>query len=177
MLIGDSMIERWPNDMLAAAFDGAEILNLGIGGDRTQHVLWRLNHLDLSQQNPSHTILLIGTNNLSRLDSACSIFAGIEKIVMKIRHLMPGTKILIIGILPRGEAFSYRKKEISDINLKLKGLQDQQITFIDPSGIFSRPEEERENFIPDRIHLTRHGYGKLTQLLQQRLAESRTSLR
>lgn len=177
MLIGDSMIERWPNDMLTTAFDGTEILNLGIGGDRTQHVLWRLNNLDLSQQNPSHTILLIGTNNLSRFDSACSISAGIEKIVLKIRHLMPETKIVIIGILPRGEGFSYRKNEISDINLKLKALQDQQITFLDPSSVFSKPEEEKENFIPDRIHLTRHGYGKLTQLLQQRLAKSRTSLR
>lgn len=96
---------------------------------------------------------------------------------MTIRHLMPRTKILIIGILPRGDAFSYRKEEISDINLKLKSLQDQQITFINPSSVFSKPEEEKENFIPDRIHLTRHGYGKLTQLLQQHLAKSQTLLR
>lgn len=172
LLIGDSMIERWPGDMLMTAFNTASVLNLGIGGDRTQNVLWRLSQLDLSHHKPAYTILLVGTNNLSASDSACSIAAGIEKIAQRIHQMLPETKILLVGILARGESLGYRKDDIAQINSSLKALQDHQTIFIDPSSIVERSAEGKENFIPDQLHLSNAGYRELTQLLLKHMAKS-----
>ena len=38
-------------------------MNLGIGGDRTQHVLWRLDNGNIDGIKPKLAVLMIGTNN------------------------------------------------------------------------------------------------------------------
>lgn len=84
-------------------------LNLGYGWDRTQNVLWRLDHGEFAGQTPRLVVLLIGTNNLTGSANApantpAEIADGIEAVCGRIRTLSPATRILLMGLLPRGAA-------------------------------------------------------------------------
>lgn len=76
------------------------------GGDRTQNLLYRLCNGELSFRHPPGVVVLcIGTNNLGRdQDSAEDTFLGIRAVVLEILQRLPGTRVLLTGILPRGPA-------------------------------------------------------------------------
>jgi hypothetical protein len=73
LLIGDSLVEMWPQEAWTASFPDTTVLNLGVGGDTTQNVLWRLSKMPLTRIQPRRVALLIGTNNLSHKDKPCAI--------------------------------------------------------------------------------------------------------
>jgi lysophospholipase L1-like esterase len=76
-------------------------VNLGFKGDTTAHLLWRLQHGEADGIAPKVAVVLIGANNLGRLHwSAEATLAGIDADVAAIRRHLPGTKILLLGILP-----------------------------------------------------------------------------
>lgn len=76
-------------------------VNLGFKGDTTAHLLWRLQHGEADGIAPKVAVVLIGANNLGRLHwSAEATLAGIDADVAAIRRRLPGTKILLLGILP-----------------------------------------------------------------------------
>jgi hypothetical protein len=79
VLIGDSITEGWEGarDQLQSLVGLRSAANLGVGGDRTQHVLWRLQQAPLMSVNPKVIVLMIGTNNIYD-DSADDIVAGIR---------------------------------------------------------------------------------------------------
>lgn len=68
-ITGDSITERWRGDGANAwarsGLSRLSIANAGVGGDRTQHVLWRLHNGLLDHTHPLVIFLLIGTNNLA----------------------------------------------------------------------------------------------------------------
>ena len=78
-------------------------MNAGIGGDQTQHVLWRLDNGNIDGIKPKLAVIMIGTNN-SGTDSSEDIAAGIKAIVAKLREKLPETKILLLGIFPAAQA-------------------------------------------------------------------------
>ena len=87
-----------------ARFAPRGAVNLGIGGDRTQHVLWRLENGNIEGLKPKAAMLMIGTNNSNGKDhTAEEIADGIKAIVAKLRKELPETKILLLAIFPRGE--------------------------------------------------------------------------
>lgn len=73
-------------------------LNFGVGADATQHVLWKLDHMDIRAFKPKVAVLLVGTNNTQ--DSAPDIAAGIKAVINKTQALFPGVKIILVSILP-----------------------------------------------------------------------------
>ena len=110
LMIGDSITHRWERQG-----DGKEIwdkyyaprnaVNMGFGGDRTEHVLWRLENGEIDGISPKLAVLMIGTNNSNRQDyTAEEIADGIIAICQKLRAELPTTKILILAIFPRGSA-------------------------------------------------------------------------
>ena len=78
----------------------------GISGDRTQHLLWRIQHGELEfRHTPEVVCLCIGTNNIGRDgDGAEDTFLGIYAVVQEILHRLPGCHVLLPGVLPRGPA-------------------------------------------------------------------------
>jgi beta-glucosidase len=105
IMIGDSITHGWENDGKAVwekYFADINTLNLGYGGDRTENVLWRLQHGELGATKPKLVVIMIGTNNTGhRMDSPKAIAAGVDAIVDEISAQVPEAKILLLAIFPR----------------------------------------------------------------------------
>jgi len=102
LFIGDSITEGWKGaadiwDKYYGLYDPA---NFGIGGDRTQALLWRLDNGELDGIDPDVVVLMIGTNNSDY--AANEIASAIRKVADLIHRKLPRTKLLLLGILPRG---------------------------------------------------------------------------
>ena len=92
-------------------------MNLGIGGDRTQHVLYRLQNGNLDGIEPDVAVVMIGTNNSNGIDNtARQIAEGVEAIVETLRSETPKTKVLLLGIFPRGENVNEQRGKLLQIN-------------------------------------------------------------
>ena len=104
LLIGDSITQGWEGEgkgVWAKYYAPRKAVNLGIGGDRTQHVLWRLDHGNLDGIKPKLAVLMIGTNNSNGNDNTAEeIGAGIRAIVARLREKLPETKVLILAVFP-----------------------------------------------------------------------------
>jgi len=77
-------------------------VNLGIGGDQTGHVLWRITEgHELDHLNPKMAVIMIGTNNIGG-HTAQQIAGGIKAIVEELERQKPHIKVLVLGVFPRG---------------------------------------------------------------------------
>ena len=105
LFLGDSITDAWRNKPAQPTgekrFGTLKPANFGIGGDRTQHVLWRLNNGELDGIQPKVVVLMIGTNNTGS-DPADQIAEGITAIVKTIRDKSPKTKVMLLAVFPRG---------------------------------------------------------------------------
>ena len=134
-------------------------LNLGIGGDRTEHVLWRIEHGELDGISPKVLVLMIGTNNSG--SPAREIEAGIRCDVKAIHEKLPNTKILLLAVFPRSpsakDAIRHKLQEVNDGIAKLNG-QDN-VTFLDIGQKFLDPEGNLpQPVMHDYLHPTEKGY-------------------
>ncbi|MDO4574017.1 MAG: GDSL-type esterase/lipase family protein [Planctomycetia bacterium] len=163
IFIGDSITHGWEGngkEVWAANYNLFKALNLGIGGDRTQHVIWRLQNGGLGKCQPKVAVLMIGTNNLGS-NSVQEIVEGNKYIVRMLREKLPGTKIVVLSIFPRGDNNeSPQRKKVAEINAKLQKLADGEnvfyFTFNDkllaPNGDMDPAK------MPDKVHLSPAGY-------------------
>src|SRR5208282_4317377 len=83
------------------------VLNLGFGWDRTQNVLWRLAHGEFDGLHPRYVVINIGTNNFSgtshaRANTPAEVAEGIRTICTCIRRKSPQSRIILMGVFPRG---------------------------------------------------------------------------
>lgn len=161
LFLGDSITAGWGKakpiwDERYAKFQAA---NFGIGGDRTQHVLWRIANGELDGIQPKVLVLMIGTNNMGY--PAEDIIKGDRKIVEEIHKKLPETKLLLLGIFPRGaDASNPAREKIKTVNEALAKLDDGRRTryldigaaFLDASG--NIPKE----VMPDALHPSAAGY-------------------
>src|SRR3954464_436209 len=113
IFIGDSITQGWEGSgakVWKEFYDKRNAVNLGIGGDRTQHVLWRLDHGNIDGIKPKLAVLMIGTNN-SGSNTSEQIAEGVKLIVEKLRSKLPNTKVLVLGIFPRADNFDAAKNK------------------------------------------------------------------
>lgn len=164
VFLGDSIIQGWKNhkQLWRQHYGKQGAVNFGIGGDRTQQILWRINHGLFDQMQPQLVVLNIGVNNLwGDQFGAARIAEGIAKIVDAIQTKSPQTKILLIGILPTGEKpnTSYRRK-IRAINARSATLDNgKNIRFLDIGPEFLEADGRiSKEIMPDYLHLSRKGY-------------------
>lgn len=163
LFIGDSITQGWEGEgqnVWEAVYRGRNALNLGIGGDRTQHVLWRLQNGNLKNQKPKLAILMIGTNNASGKDSPEDIAAGNKAIIEELRKQTPDTKILVLGIFPRGTT---PEDPANQINLKVNEIisklaDDQHVYYLDIGPQFLVEGKLTKEIMPDFLHLSPQGY-------------------
>ena len=103
IFIGDSITQGWEGrgkGVWAKHYAKRNAVNLGIGGDRTQHVIWRLDNGNLHRIKPKAAVIMIGTNN-SGSNTSQEIADGVEVIVKQLRKKLPDTKVLLRRLSPR----------------------------------------------------------------------------
>jgi lysophospholipase L1-like esterase len=172
LFLGDSLTEDWDPTIWQRHFAGRAALNAGIEGDRTEHLLWRLEHGNLDGPSPTGVVLLIGTNDVGRNRPAEMIAEGIRANLQVLRSRFPSASVLLLGLLPRGQSpDSPRRQQISQVNRLIRKCADGRHLFyaeigdslLDPGGRLS-PE-----ISPDGVHLSQRGYASLSSRLESEL--------
>ena len=165
LLIGDSITQRWANEgcrIWDAYYGRRHAVNLGFKGDGTEHVLWRLNHGEIDAIDPKLVVLMIGTNNTGRSnDPPEETAAGIQAILTTLRTHLPDTKILLLGVFPRGASADDPLRRLNAaINDRIRHYaNNQQIFFLDLSYRFLDDQGRLSgDLVPDYLHLSERGY-------------------
>jgi lysophospholipase L1-like esterase len=176
LFIGDSITQGWEGAGKQAweAFAEYKPLNLGIGGDRTQHVLWRLENGNIAGLKPKAAVIMIGTNNSNGKDNtAAEIAAGITAIVTKLRAELKDTKLLVLGIFPRGTVPNPQRQKLAAINAIVAKLDDgKYIHFLDFGDDFLEADKSlSKEVMPDALHLSPKGYDIWVKAITPKLKE------
>jgi lysophospholipase L1-like esterase len=177
LFLGDSITDAWGGEGHGSKAAGRTVFaeelvplgaaNFGIGGDRTQHVLWRLQNGELDGIAPKVVMLMIGTNNSNGKDNtADEIAAGVTAIVKEIHKRSPKTRILLLGIFPRAnkkteEENRAQMEKIGKVNKIIAGLDDdgKTVAYLDIGAKFADKEGKLpEKIMPDQLHFSAEGY-------------------
>jgi lysophospholipase L1-like esterase len=162
---GDSAFNVW--------FGSYRWMNLGISGDRTQHVLWRVTHGTWAKMQPRLIVLAIGVNNFPS-DSGEEVAEGITAIIRELRARAPQAKLLLAGPLPAKEPGSPFRKKFEAVHRLLKA--DGETVFassvpfmlLRPDGVL-----DPSVFAADGIHMIPDGYARWAQLLSEEISRLR----
>jgi beta-glucosidase len=160
LFLGDSITQGWNDNTVWKRFYGPRhAANFGIGGDQTQHVLWRIEHDEIKGIRPRVVVLMIGTNN-SGSDSAAEIAQGITAIVKELRNRLPETKVLLLGVFPRGAKTDEKRSKLEEVNRQIARLDDgSHVTYLDIGKAFLSPDGTlSREIMPDYLHLSARGY-------------------
>jgi lysophospholipase L1-like esterase len=168
VFVGDSITDFWQNRGRAEwdkYFGSFKALNLGISADRTEHVLWRLDHGQLENNQPKLFVVMIGTNNNGHRkpeqESTADTVAGIKLILDKLGQKAPQSKVLLLAIFPRGatpqDACRLRNEAV---NAEIQKFADNKRVFwlnlndklLQPDGTLSK------EIMPDLLHPNAKGY-------------------
>jgi lysophospholipase L1-like esterase len=175
VFLGDSIFEGWDHQVYQKHYGPYQALNLGIGGDQTQHVLYRIHHGALSGLRPKVVVLLIGTNNLGLANaSAESVAAGIETIVDETQARLPSSRILLLGILPRDrDPDSPARAQLARVNARIARLDDgSRVRFLDIGSRFLDADRTiPARLMQDYLHPTPAGYQVLAEAMAPLLAQ------
>lgn len=181
IFLGDSITAGWLTHGAALwekHFAPLGAVNFGIAGDRTQQVLWRIEHGNLEPLDPRVVVLLLGTNNLTPgLDGGKlmprntpeEIAAGIIAVVETLQRKLPRAEILLFGIFPRDDAL---RSDIATTNAALQEwAASHAVHFADIGAAFLSPNGGvSPDTMPDRLHPNEKGYQLWAQAMQPLLA-------
>jgi beta-glucosidase len=162
--IGDSITQGWEGagkSVWQEFYGKRKVINFGVSGDRTQHVLWRFEQGQLDGIKAKVAVVMIGTNNSNNQDNTeAEILEGVTAIVQQIRERQPDTKILLLGIFPRGKTFSPQRGKILEVNEALARLDDgSHIFYLDLGPLFIENDGSiSKSIMPDALHPNAAGY-------------------
>jgi lysophospholipase L1-like esterase len=176
VFIGDSITQGWEGngrDVWHKYYGHRRAINLGIGGDRTEHVIWRLTHGNLSNIQPKVAVLMIGTNNTGHSDQAPHhVAAGIQRILEILKAQTPETKVLLLGIFPRGKSsFDPQRLNNVAINQIIQRYADgARVHYADISNVFTEEDGALpQSIMPDALHLSEEGYKRWAEAVEPML--------
>ncbi|HVT11249.1 MAG TPA: GDSL-type esterase/lipase family protein [Fimbriimonadaceae bacterium] len=181
VLLGDSITQGWGGPGRKVAAPGSEAflrhltkfasVNMGISGDRTQNLLWRIEHGALDGCKPEALVVLIGTNNRAS-DSPEAIAKGIEVVVEAAHHFAPEAQVIVMGVFPVGsEPLDPNREIVAQINKSVKGHLPRYAHFLDIGPDLLTPEgyADMGKMADDAIHLKPGGYEAWGRALEREL--------
>ena len=164
LLVGDSITIQW-GDSWKKHFPDLKAVNIGIGGDKTQNVLWRLDHGGVDGLQPKAIVLMIGNNNMfftpeTGIEAAAK---GIKMCVKNLREKFPAAKLILAKILPAHTPGNRFYEDIKKTNIALDALKlesDPNVKVLDLWPDFTNADGtiKKDLFTPDNIHLSPAGY-------------------
>lgn len=174
VFLGDSIIEGFDQAVWDEYYARYEPVRLGLGGDKTENVLWRIEQGELDGMAPRALVLLIGTNNLGAEGvTTTDVARGVAAVVGAIQKKLPETKILLLAILPRERTpDAEMRRAASAANEKLAELADARVSFLDLGPSLLEPDATiSPELMADFLHPTPKGYRVIADGLRPRIAE------
>ena len=177
VFLGDSITQGWGGEgktAWAANFAKLNAVNYGIGGDRTNHVLWRVQNGELdglasppAGSAPKVVVLMIGTNDIGTGATPETAAAGIKACVAAIRAKLPNSTILLLAILPRSDKPDDLRERCRRTNELARDVadgknvvwQDDWAKFVNDDGTIDKA------IMPDVLHLSPAGYDRWAALI------------
>ncbi|MFN9156740.1 MAG: GDSL-type esterase/lipase family protein [Planctomyces sp.] len=181
LLVGDSITQQWGsvldrgslNSAWREVFGELRVINIGIGGDKTQNVLWRLDHGGVVGLQPRVSVLMIGNNNMFFVPETGveAVAAGVQACVKNLRGKFPDAAIVVAKILPAHAPGHRFYEDIVRTNAALEQLgleEDRALRVVDLWSDFTGADGQLrgELYAGDRIHLSEAGYGVYARRLQ-----------
>ncbi len=183
LFLGDSITEGWNKapEVWQKYYGPWQPANFGIGGDLTQHVVWRIEDGELDGVKPKVVVLMLGTNNSGSYTGE-EIAAADTKIVHLIQQKIPEAKILLLAIFPRGprkdakgvlDTGEQRMQVIGAANKELAKLDNgTTVRFLDIGPKFLDASGKiPDDVMPDQLHPNAKGYGIWADATQPLLEE------
>ena len=169
LFMGDSITDGWRSrgvNVWNKYYAPQHAANFGIGGDRTEHVLWRMDNGELDGIKPKVVVLMIGTNNSGKekdgrtRNTITQIIEGVTAVVTEIRTKLPDSKILLLAIFPRGNIDDLQRGQVAVINTALAKLDDgNKVKFLDIGPKFLEANGTLpKSIMPDLLHPNEKGY-------------------
>ena len=166
VFVGDSITHRWEYDNPTGnglpVFNELRktytILDIGYGGDQTQHVIWRLLNGELEGYRTKLFMLMIGTNNSGKPEN---IAAGVKRIIAILREKHPEAKVLLLPIFPRGQTPQDRNRIRNEqVNAIIKGYPDgKDVLWLDFNAKLMEPDGTiSKDMMSDYLHPGLKGY-------------------
>lgn len=181
LLVGDSITQQWGspldtgvlNAVWKKHFGNFKTINIGIGGDKAQNVLWRLDHGGVEGLQPKVVIVMIGNNNMffapeTGVEAAAK---GVQMVVANVRDKFPNAEVIATKILPchePGNAFYENLKKTNAALDPLKLDNDPKVHLLDLWASFANEDGtiKKPLFMPDNIHLSPDGYAVYAERLK-----------
>lgn len=181
LFLGDSITDGWRSKgklLWDGHFAPLKAANFGIGGDRTQHVLWRMENGELDGITPKVVVLMIGTNNTgfeankNPRNTEVETIAGVTAIVKGLQAKLPAAKILLLAVFPRGEKGSAARAQVDAVNAGIAKLHDgKAVTYLDIGQRFLYPDGTLpKEIMPDLLHPNEVGYAIWADAIKAPLA-------
>jgi len=173
LFIGDSITQGWEKEgeeIWAMYYEPRNAVNMGISGDRTQHVLWRLDHSNFENVSPKLAVLLIGVNN-SGDNTAEEIADGTIAICQRLRTMLPKTKILLLAIFPT-KSESRNQKNATASLLASRIADRRMIHYLDIHHHFLTEKQElTREVMPDGVHPNKNGYKIWAEAVESKIVQ------
>jgi len=168
LMVGDSITHNFENEKVGLKvwekyFVPLKAINLGFGGDRTEHALWRINHLPVLKKAPRGAVVMIGTNNICwGSDKPKQAAEGVQAIAKRLNEIYPEMKILVLGVFPRRRKIDHpHRKQIIELNGYLpgllKGIKNVKFMDIGPKLLDDKGYLSQE-MMPDTTHPSEKGH-------------------
>ena len=176
LFVGDSITMAWKSDGRGTwdeRYAPRKAANFGLGGDKTEHVLWRLQNGNLDGIKPRVVVLLIGTNNVGRISSE-DLAGGITANVQEINKRLPDAKVLLMGLFPRGETPDHKHRiQVAEVNAMIAKLDDgKHVFYTDIGDKMILPDGQIDKaYLPDLLHLSSEGYKLWADAIQPKIDE------
>jgi lysophospholipase L1-like esterase len=175
LFLGDSITERFPHDAPQVWRDNMvprHVLDAGVSGDRTEHLLWRMQHGNLAGPLPAGVVVLIGTNDLGHGRPPEDAAEGIRADLLYLRQHLPDARILLLGLWPREAApdAPLRRATIA-VNRLIRNCGDNgAVAYADIGGVLLDPQGRLTREIsPDLLHFSPAGYARLMPSLDAQI--------
>ena len=177
VFVGDSITQGWEDggqQVWEKQFAPLGALNLGVSGDRTEHVLWRLKEAPLTRLEPRAVVLLIGTNNLGHgTSNAEQTLAGVQAVIALLHEQVPQATLLVHEIFPRGERFNAMRGDIGQVNQVLRAQAAPGVRVLGLCDRWVRADGTiAKEIMPDFLHLSPEGYEQWAAALAPEIAQA-----
>ncbi len=172
--VGDSITARWRgSESWEKHWGKYKAVNMGIGGDQTQHVLWRLQNGDLDGYKAKLFVVMIGTNNLWGRDAdPADAAAGVKAVLDLIQSKQPQARILLMSILPTGEKPNPGREKRAALNKRISKFAGGSVEYMDIwDKYLERDDTISKEVMHDFLHLAPKGYDIWAEAIADKVKE------